>query len=159
MTGAASAADPSTSSSAVIADEGDTAVARPSPVVCSSASSRGATRTDTIAFRTAARPLASRSPAATTSLTPSAALAGERSAHTKVELLIGLRNPWHQCQWVGPLTGFLDRPIEDLEVVKDVGCGNVDITIGSALDIFGGDLPYSQVVEWHEAQKQLAAQP
>eukprot|EP00873_Tetraselmis_striata_P040012 jgi/Tetstr1/460276/TSEL_005576.t1 len=63
------------------------------------------------------------------------------------------------CQWVGPLTGFLDRPIEDLEVVKDVGRGNVDITIGSALDIFGGDLPYSQVVEWHEAQKQLAAQP
>eukprot|EP00873_Tetraselmis_striata_P006272 jgi/Tetstr1/426536/TSEL_016834.t1 len=45
-------------------------------------------------------------------------------------------------------------PAEDLEVVKDV-----DITVGSALDIFGGDLPYSQVVEWHEAQKQLAAQP
>mmetsp|Transcript_10165 Transcript_10165/g.26043 ORF Transcript_10165/g.26043 Transcript_10165/m.26043 type:complete len:304 (+) Transcript_10165:290-1201(+) len=51
------------------------------------------------------------------------------------------------------------RTLEDLEVVKDVGRGNVDITVGSALDIFGGDLPYSQVVEWHEAQKQLAAQP
>lgn len=48
------------------------------------------------------------------------------------------------------------RTLDDLEVVKGVGRGNVDITVGSALDIFGGDLPYADVVRWHESQKELA---
>lgn len=34
------------------------------------------------------------------------------------------------------------------------GKGRVDVTVGSALDIFGGALPYKDVVEWHK--KQLA---
>lgn len=43
------------------------------------------------------------------------------------------------------------RSIADLEVVLNVGRGNVDATIGSALDIFGGTLAYQDVVAWHYA--------
>jgi phosphoribosylformimino-5-aminoimidazole carboxamide ribotide isomerase len=41
----------------------------------------------------------------------------------------------------------------DLDLVKDLGDGRVDLTIGSALDIFGGTIPYQEVVKWHESQK------
>ena len=44
------------------------------------------------------------------------------------------------------------RSLEDLELVKRLGKGKVDITIGSALDIFGGDLSYAEVVRWSSAQ-------
>ncbi len=37
----------------------------------------------------------------------------------------------------------------DLDRVKDLGGGRVDLTIGSALDIFGGTIPYENVVAWH----------
>ncbi|GAB5033658.1 phosphoribosylformimino-5-aminoimidazole carboxamide ribotide isomerase [Nannochloropsis oceanica] len=40
------------------------------------------------------------------------------------------------------------RSIEDLQRVTELGRGKVDLTIGSALDIFGGALSYSDVVEW-----------
>ncbi|MCG8553628.1 MAG: phosphoribosylformimino-5-aminoimidazole carboxamide ribotide isomerase [Desulfobacterales bacterium] len=40
----------------------------------------------------------------------------------------------------------------DLDLVKDLGNGRVDLTIGSALDIFGGTIPYQQVVDWHKDQ-------
>ena len=30
--------------------------------------------------------------------------------------------------------------------------GKVDVTIGSALDIFGGDLPWADIVAWQKAQ-------
>jgi len=46
------------------------------------------------------------------------------------------------------------RTLEDLELVREAGKGNIDITVGSALDIFGGSLPYMDVVAWHNAQKQ-----
>lgn len=36
----------------------------------------------------------------------------------------------------------------DLDRVRDVGAGKVDVTIGSALDIFGGSLPYKEAVKW-----------
>lgn len=36
----------------------------------------------------------------------------------------------------------------DLDLVNTLGRGRVDLTIGSALDIFGGDIPYRRVVEW-----------
>eukprot|EP00798_Chlamydomonas_sp_ICE-L_P014451 gene14451-20463_t len=44
------------------------------------------------------------------------------------------------------------RTLDDLEKVRQAGSGRVDITVGSALDIFGGQLPYSDVVAWHNNQ-------
>ena len=40
------------------------------------------------------------------------------------------------------------RSIADLELVKKLGQGKLDLTMGSALDIFGGNLPYREVVAW-----------
>ena len=34
----------------------------------------------------------------------------------------------------------------DLELLKELGRGRVDVTIGSALDLFGGCIPYQNVV-------------
>ncbi|KAL2250783.1 UNVERIFIED_CONTAM: 1-(5-phosphoribosyl)-5-(5-phosphoribosylamino)methylideneamino imidazole-4-carboxamide isomerase [Sesamum indicum] len=44
----------------------------------------------------------------------------------------------------------------DLERIKVAGMGRVDVTVGSALDIFGGNLPYKDVVAWHSQQEALA---
>jgi len=41
------------------------------------------------------------------------------------------------------------RSLSDLDRVKELGKNRVDLTIGSALDIFGGSIPYRQVVQWH----------
>jgi phosphoribosylformimino-5-aminoimidazole carboxamide ribotide isomerase len=38
--------------------------------------------------------------------------------------------------------------LQDLDRVKRLGRGRVDLTIGSALDIFGGDVAFSAVLEW-----------
>ena len=38
--------------------------------------------------------------------------------------------------------------IADLERVRVLGNGRVDLTIGSALDVFGGDIPYADVLAW-----------
>ncbi|KAK4284991.1 hypothetical protein QN277_001747 [Acacia crassicarpa] len=40
----------------------------------------------------------------------------------------------------------------DLERIKMAGLGRVDVTVGSALDIFGGNLAYKDVVAWHAQQ-------
>ncbi|XP_024390082.1 1-(5-phosphoribosyl)-5-[(5-phosphoribosylamino)methylideneamino] imidazole-4-carboxamide isomerase, chloroplastic [Physcomitrium patens] len=42
--------------------------------------------------------------------------------------------------------------LADLERIKAAGNGVVDVTVGSALDVFGGDLPYKEVVAWHNRQ-------
>ncbi|KAJ8899544.1 hypothetical protein K2173_018518 [Erythroxylum novogranatense] len=42
--------------------------------------------------------------------------------------------------------------MDDLEKIKTAGKGRVDVTVGSALDIFGGNLPYTDVVAWHIQQ-------
>ncbi len=34
-----------------------------------------------------------------------------------------------------------------------IGKGKVDLTIGSALDVFGGDIPYDGVVAWQRQQE------
>jgi hypothetical protein len=47
---------------------------------------------------------------------------------------------------------------EDLERVRTAGGGRVDITVGSALDIFGGKLPYQAVVDWHKREQQRQGQ-
>jgi phosphoribosylformimino-5-aminoimidazole carboxamide ribotide isomerase len=43
------------------------------------------------------------------------------------------------------------RSLEDLERFREITGGRLDITIGSALDIFGGTLPYKDVVEFCRA--------
>ncbi|XP_057967897.1 1-(5-phosphoribosyl)-5-[(5-phosphoribosylamino)methylideneamino] imidazole-4-carboxamide isomerase, chloroplastic isoform X2 [Malania oleifera] len=43
----------------------------------------------------------------------------------------------------------------DLERIKVAGNGRVDVTIGSALDIFGGNLAYKDIVAWHAQQEAL----
>jgi phosphoribosylformimino-5-aminoimidazole carboxamide ribotide isomerase len=41
--------------------------------------------------------------------------------------------------------------LEDLDLVKSIGQDRVDLTIGSALDIFGGKVPYRDVLKWVKA--------
>ena len=43
------------------------------------------------------------------------------------------------------------RSLADLQLVHSLGGGKVDLAIGSALDIFGGALPYTEVVAWAPA--------
>lgn len=40
----------------------------------------------------------------------------------------------------------------DLDRIQTAGLGRVDVTVGSALDIFGGNLAYRDVVDWHLQQ-------
>ena len=42
------------------------------------------------------------------------------------------------------------KALSDLDLVKELGRNRVDLTIGSALDIFGGSIPYRSVVEWFQ---------
>ena len=46
---------------------------------------------------------------------------------------------------------------EDMELVKDAGGGRVGITVGSALDIFGGGLAFDAVLKWHRRLQAAAA--
>lgn len=43
--------------------------------------------------------------------------------------------------------------LADLDRVKKLGKGRVDLTIGSALDIFGGTVPFSAVTAWQEQNR------
>lgn len=45
------------------------------------------------------------------------------------------------------------RSLADVEVVRDFGGGSVDVTIGSALDIFGGPMKYADAVAWQRAEE------
>lgn len=40
------------------------------------------------------------------------------------------------------------KALDDLNFVERIGNGKVDLSIGSALDIFGGDIRYEDVVAW-----------
>lgn len=44
------------------------------------------------------------------------------------------------------------RCIADLDRIRRLGKGVVDVSVGSALDIFGGDLSYREVLEWSRQQ-------
>ncbi|XP_020228798.2 1-(5-phosphoribosyl)-5-[(5-phosphoribosylamino)methylideneamino] imidazole-4-carboxamide isomerase, chloroplastic-like [Cajanus cajan] len=61
--------------------------------------------------------------------------------------LLGKHSPI-PVTYAGGVTGMAD-----LERIKTAGMGRVDVTVGSALDIFGGNLAYEEVVAWHTQQK------
>lgn len=45
------------------------------------------------------------------------------------------------------------KTIDDLEKVKQLSSGRVDLTIGSALDIFGGEgVQFADCIEWNQQQ-------
>jgi phosphoribosylformimino-5-aminoimidazole carboxamide ribotide isomerase len=41
------------------------------------------------------------------------------------------------------------KSLTDMDLIHKLGKGRVHATIGSSLDIFGGDVPYRDVVKWH----------
>ena len=40
------------------------------------------------------------------------------------------------------------RNLKDLKKLKEAGGGKIDVTIGSALSVFGGDLDFEEVVRY-----------
>lgn len=40
------------------------------------------------------------------------------------------------------------RALQDLEKLRTAGANQIDVTVGSALDLFGGDLPFEQVIDF-----------
>lgn len=49
------------------------------------------------------------------------------------------------------------RTVQDMDLADEVGRGLIDVTVGSALDIFGGSLPYADAVAWQRKQEARAA--
>jgi phosphoribosylformimino-5-aminoimidazole carboxamide ribotide isomerase len=49
------------------------------------------------------------------------------------------------------------RHLEDVELVRRAGGGRVDVSVGSALDVFGGTLPYEALVDWQREEEKAAA--
>lgn len=45
------------------------------------------------------------------------------------------------------------RDLEDIERIRERGNGRVDFTVGSALDLFGGIIPYRRLVELDQAER------
>ena len=39
------------------------------------------------------------------------------------------------------------RSFQDIYLLQEMGRSRIDFTVGSALDIFGGDLSYSEIVD------------
>ena len=60
---------------------------------------------------------------------------------------------WYLVTWLGeicPITvtyAGVVRSMEDVALIETAGKGKVHYTMGSALDIVGGDLSYASVVE------------
>lgn len=61
------------------------------------------------------------------------------------EELVRLLGKWKECPitYAGGVSSF-----SDLERLYDLSEGRLDVTIGSALDLFGGDLAYQDVLEF-----------
>lgn len=59
--------------------------------------------------------------------------------------LISLLGSWDgiPITYAGGVSDF-----EDLRIIKDLGRNRVDVTIGSALSIFGGDMDFNEVTEY-----------
>ena len=47
------------------------------------------------------------------------------------------------------MTVFLLHSWDDIELLKKLGKGKIDMTIGSALDLFGGTLSYERLAAMH----------
>ena len=47
------------------------------------------------------------------------------------------------------------KSLSDMDLILKLGQGRVDATIGSSLDIFGGNIPYREVVKWHNDLRSL----
>lgn len=45
------------------------------------------------------------------------------------------------------------RSLDDIELVDRLGKGKIDLTYGSALDIFGGKVPLVKLVEWNKTKR------
>ena len=46
------------------------------------------------------------------------------------------------------------KSLQDLDIVKDLSEGKIDLTIGSALDIFGGTaVSFQACIEWNANQR------
>jgi phosphoribosylformimino-5-aminoimidazole carboxamide ribotide isomerase len=62
--------------------------------------------------------------------------------------LVALLGTWGKC----PVTyAGGAATMADLQLVEQAGCGAVDVTVGSALDLFGGKgLSYQKLVAWNE---------
>ncbi len=45
------------------------------------------------------------------------------------------------------------KELTDFDRVNQLGQGRIDLTIGSALDIFGGTVPYQEVLAWSKAHE------
>ena len=81
-------------------------------------------------------------------------------------LVHGVENEGKRCGILEDLVVLLGRhspipvtyaggvgDIADLDRVKTLGGGRVDLTIGSALDCFGGSISYDDVVAWHKKEQ------
>jgi len=44
------------------------------------------------------------------------------------------------------------RDLGDMDLIDRLGGGRVDATVGSSLDVFGGTLPFADLVKWHRAR-------
>ena len=57
--------------------------------------------------------------------------------------LIGLLGKWNRI----PITyaGGI-RSLEDIEQIRKAGQNKIHVTVGSALDLYGGDLPFEKVL-------------
>lgn len=59
--------------------------------------------------------------------------------------LVSMLGGWHglPMTYAGGVGSF-----SDLERLKELGDGHIDVTVGSALDIFGGTMPYEKVISY-----------
>lgn len=70
--------------------------------------------------------------------------------------LVEMLGEWSPC----PVTyAGGARALADLDLVKAHGCGRVDLSIGSALDLFGGDVAYQAIVAWQRAEERALRHP
>ena len=44
---------------------------------------------------------------------------------------------------------------DDMDTVREIGKGHIDVTIGSALSIFGGDMDFQEVVDYREGKDEV----